>query len=625
MQSIKGDSKRYVAIDLSSHSWSVFSPDERDLCDYIGGKGLAMKLFYVRARGRLAAIDPLGPENMLIVATGPFLGSGAACSGRFVGLAKSPLTGIMASSSCGGPFGMALRTAGYDGMILLGRADAALVLRVDSEGVRFEDGTALWGLETGPARDALGLKAKDGELLIGPAGENLVKYANLRSGNRYLGRGGLGAVMGSKLVKAIVVEGGAFKVEAADPEAFRKANAKAKKYIIRNGFSKAYKAYGTNYGVRPGIVAGYAPVFNFRDRTHPDCEKLSGEAMAERYSTKNSTCVPCSVLCGHKGTYPDGKTRHIPEYETTGLWGGNLGVFDPDLVGLWNERMNELGMDTISAGVTFSWAMEAAEKGLRPSALAFGKAESIAALLDDTAHRRGEGNELAEGSRILAKRYGGLEFAAQVKGLELAAYDPRAAWGQGLNYAVANRGGCHLNAYPVALEVLFGFLPPYSTLSKASWVAFFEDLFDAVNCTHTCQFSVFGLLLERFVAKYTPRPILKAAMALTPGLAQALLDWSLLPEQISAITGRKLSSRDFLLAGRRTHVLERWMNTRMGIGRADDTLPRRFLEEGDTAHPVRSVVPLEPMLTSYYRRKGYDADGIPRPRTLARLGIEAHD
>ncbi len=394
-----------------------------------------------------------------------------------------------------------------------------------------------------------------------------------------------------------------------------------KKHVLRNSFSKSYRSFGTNYNVNPGIDAGFMPVLNFRDRTDERFRAFSGEAMAERYDTRHATCMPCAVLCGHKGSYPDGKVRHIPEYETIGLWGGNIGNWDPDIVGVWNDRMNELGLDTISAGGTFAWAMEAAEKGSRPSALAFGKSDNIVALLEDTAHRRGEGAELAEGSRILATKYGGLGYAAQVKGLEIAAYDPRAGWGQGLNYAVANRGGCHLNAYPIGLEVLYGFIPPYSTRSKAAWVDFMEDLFDAVNCTHTCQFTVFGVLLEPLFPKLTPKPLLRIMMTWFPRVAQLLLDWSVLSGQVSAITGRRVTMYGYLRAGRRSHVLERWMNTRMGVRRKDDTLPGRFLAEADTKHARKSVVDLEPMLDAYYRMKGYDADGVPTAGTLAKLGI----
>jgi aldehyde:ferredoxin oxidoreductase len=283
--------------------------------------------------------------------------------------------------------------------------------------------------------------------------------------------------------------------------------------------------------------------------------------------------------------------------------------------------MNDLGLDTISCGGTVSWAMEAAEKGLRPSELAFGRTDNIPRILSDIAHRVGEGEELSLGSRRLAQKYGGMEFAAQVKGLEMAAYDPRGGWGQGLNYAIANRGGCHLNAYPIALEAVFKYIPAYTRLSKVSWVAFFENLFDAVNATQTCQFSVFGYLLEPPIAKYTPKPLLKAAMTLMPDVAQLVLDWGALSGLVSAITGRRVTRKDFITVGRRSHVLERHMNVLMGITRADDTLPGRFLTEAETKHPVKSVVPLEPMVKAYYRKKGYDSEGAPTARLLKSLAI----
>ena len=282
-----------------------------------------------------------------------------------------------------------------------------------------------------------------------------------------------------------------------------------------------------------------------------------------------------------------------------------------------------MGIDTISCGATVSWAMEAAEKGLRPSSLSFGRTDNIEAMLDDIAWLRGEGTELAQGTRKLALKYGGLEFAAQVKGLEMAAYDPRAGWGQGLNYAVANRGGCHLNAYPIAMEAVFHYLPPYTTRSKVSWVAFMEDLFSATNSVQTCQFTVFGYLLEPPLAKLTPKPVLKFAMTYLPSIAQLVLNWSTLSGLVAAITGRKLGMREFLRCGRRTHVLERHMNILCGITTADDTLPRRFLEEAETKHAIRSIVPIQALVKAYYRKKGYDDMGLPTPALLRKLGISA--
>jgi aldehyde:ferredoxin oxidoreductase len=621
VKTIVGESKRYLDIDLESGNCSVFGPSEEDLREYIGGKGLGLKLIYDRLGSRLRDVDPLGPENILAFMMGTFIGTGAPCSARFAGITKSPLTGLMVASSCGGPFGMACKTAGWDGILVRGRAGRPTVVRINEDGARFEDAGEAWGLETGPAQGRLVEGPRRGALVIGPAGENKVLYANIRSGHRYLGRGGMGAVMGAKNLKAIVATGMAYHITPADPAAFERLNAKARRMIVRNDFVRAYREFGTNLNVNPGLDSGFAAVRNFRDRTDERCRALSGEAMAERYHTTHSVCAPCSVLCGHKGVYPDGVERSVPEYETIGLFGGNIMNFDPDLVGTWNDRLNEVGLDTISCGVTLGWAMEAAEKGLRPSALAFGRTDNIEAVIDDIAHRRGEGAELALGSKRLAEKYGGLEFAAQVKGLEMAAYDPRAGWGQGLNFAVANRGGCHLNAYPIALEALFHYIPQYSKLSKVSWVVFLEDLFSAINSAQTCQFSSFGYLLEPPIAKYMPKPLLKLAMTFLPKVAQSVLDWSALSGLVSAITGRPMGMREFLRCGTRTHVLERHMNVLSGVKAADDTLPRRFLEEAETKHAVKSVVPIGPLVKAYYRKKGYDESGVPTAKLLRRLGI----
>ena len=370
METIKGESRRYLFINLTSKTSEPFTADEKDLRDYIGGKGLGLKFIYDRIGAKLAEVDPLGPENILGFMMGTFIGTNAPCSARFAGVTKSPLTGIMVSSSCGGPFGMACKTAGWDGVLVQGKAERPTVVTINEHGATFEDAGELWGMETGPAQEKLVTNPRQGALVIGPAGENQVLYAVIRSGNRYLGR-----------------------------------------------------------------------------------------------------------------------------------------------------------------------------------------------------------------------------------------------------------GGCHLNAYPIGLEALFNYIPQYTTLSKVSWVAFMEDLFSATNSTQTCQFSIFGYLLEPPIAKYTPKPLLKLVMTLMPELAQLLLDWSGLSKLVSSITGRKMSMHQYLLSGRRTHVLERLMNVRCGITAKDDTLPARFLTEAETKHPVRSVVPLERMVRAYYRKKGYDANGIPTARLLKKLGI----
>ncbi|MDC7233043.1 MAG: aldehyde ferredoxin oxidoreductase family protein [Spirochaetales bacterium] len=621
MQIIKGTSNKYLDINLSDQSWSVYEISEMDLKAYIGGKGLALKIYYDRFAGRqLGDVDPLGADNLLIFSMGVMLSTGAPCSARFEVVTRSPLTGLMVGSSCGGPFGEACKTAGWDGVIISGQAALPLTLRIDRDGVSFESAEELWGQGTHEVQESLNLSPKEGAAVIGPAGENKVLYANICSGHRFAGRGGVGAVMGSKNLKAVVARGKEYRYEAADPERLKATVKKARKYILRNKMSNDYRLYGTNINVKLGMERGFAPVHNFRDRYHPDIVRNSGEVMAEKYRTRHSTCRHCTVLCGHKGTYPDGRMRQIPEYETMGMFGSNIDNYDPDLVGQWNDVMNELGMDTISAGGTIAWAMEAGEQGLRDTELKFGRFDNIESILRDIACRKGEGEDLARGSRNLSRKYGGEDFAIQVKGIEVAAYDPRSSWGHGLGYAVHNKGGCHLGSYLIAMEQHLGYMPPHVTLGKASWVAFMEDMYSGVNSLQVCLFSVFGIMTEPVIPKYLPAFLLKIATISMPKVAMALMDWSILNKYFWSVTGIKMGKWGFIKAGERINKLERWMNIQMGQTPADDTLPGRFTGEKETAFKGKNtVVPIEKMVRQYYRVRGYDASGGPSEGDLKKL------
>ena len=621
MQTYKGTANRYLSVNLSDQSWEIIPVDSQDLAAYLGGKGLALKMFLDSfGEEGLGEVNPLGPENLLIFSMGVMLSTGAPCSGRFEVVTRSPLTGLMVGSSCGGPFGEACKTAGWDGLIIRGAADQWSTLRIDENGAAFEDGQELTGLGTHATQEALNLSVREGAAVIGPAGENEVLYANICSGHRFAGRGGVGAVMGSKNLKAIVARGKSVCYEPVRPKAFAANVKKAKKYILRNAYSDGYRKYGTNANVRAGIKAGYSPVRNFRDRWHPEVERSSGEAMAQRYNSRHSTCRHCTVLCGHKGKYPDGTMRQIPEYETIGMFGSNIENFDPDPIGQWNDEMNELGMDTISAGGTIAWAMEAGEKGLRSTTLAFGKTDNISSILEDIAYKRGEGAELALGSKKLSEQYGGTEFAMHVKGIECAAYDPRSAWGHGLGYAVHNKGGCHLGSYLVSLEQQLGYMPAHTTLGKAEWVIFMEDLFSAVNSLQVCLFSVFGILTEPPIPKYLPTFILKIATITMPKVAMALMDWSILSRYFWDVTGIRMNKWGLLKAGERITVLERHMNVLLGMDPQSDTLPARFTTEKDTPYPGKNtVVPIEKMVQRYKKLRHYTSEGGPSPSALRRL------
>lgn len=619
MQTILGTSNRIIEIDLSAGQVTEFKvgDDERRL--FLGGKGLGLKLLYDRMdRG----IDPLGEKNYLAFMMGVLMGTGAPCTGRFSAITKSPLTGIMLHSSCGGPFGMAYKTAGYDGLLITGKAPAPVVIEVDADGARIRDGISVWGQDTNDSQKQLNPDGKSGVLTIGPAGENRVLFANVASGHRFLGRGGLGAVMGSKNLKAIVARGKVFKIVPTNQKRFDKAKKRAAGYIENNPLTSGdYRSFGTSSHVNWCNDGGILPVRNFQEGSHPQADQVSGETMRQRYNANPSTCKPCSIMCGHKGTHADGSAHQIPEYETVGLLGPNLGIFDPDAISRFNDRCGLLGMDTISSGSVLAWCMEAGEKGLIATDLKFGAVEGIVQALDDMALRRGFGDEMANGTRMLSRKYGGADFAIQIKGLEMPAYDPRGSWGQGLAYAVANRGACHLSATTFALEVAFGLLNPYTTRSKARFVLYFENLYAAVNSLHTCQFTAYAYVLEPPIIKYTPKFLLRLTMQFLPSIAIMLMDVSLFSKLWRSVTGLRLNQWQMLRAGARIHVLERYMNTAEGISRKDDTLPKRFLTEGRRCDARQRTVPLQPMLNAYYRLRGYDAHGIPTDRTMKRLGI----
>lgn len=617
---IVGASNRILEIDLKSEQVKELQVPDNDRRLYLGGKGLGLKLLFERLQ---PGIDPLGEDNYLAFMMGVLMGTGAPCSGRFAALTKSPLTGIMLTSSCGGPFGMAYKTAGYDGLLISGKSAKPIYLEIDSQGVKFQDAAHLWGMDTVETQQALSSDRNIGVLAIGPAGENRVRYANIASGHRFLGRGGMGAVMGAKNLKAIVAHGGSYRILPNDPNKFKAVCKKATKYIKANKYTgDLYRNYGTNSNTRTCKEAGLMPINNFRRGSDARAEDISGQAMQKKYNTSFDTCKPCTILCGHKGTYPDGSEQHIPEYESVSLLGPNLGIFDTDRISEFNDICGRMGMDTISAGATLSWVMEAGGKGLVKTDLKFGSPGGIADQLRAIAHRRNQGDEFANGTRWLSQKYGGREFAIHVKGLEMAAYDPRGSWGQGLSYAVANRGACHLSASMMALETFFKYLNPFKTYAKAEFTKLFESAFCGVNSLHTCQFTAYAYTMESPLTKYTLDPVLAVMMQYLPQVATKLVDFSIYSDLFEAVSGIPMSSADFLKAGDRIHVLERHMNCREGISRKDDTLPDRFLKEGREEDLKKRTVPLEKMIDTYYRLRGYDANGIPTVNTLRKLGIE---
>lgn len=620
MENIVGPSNRILEIDLNTkavHTYTVKGDERRS---YLGGKGLGLKLLYDRME---PGVDPLGENNMVAFMPGVLMGTGAPCSGRFASVTKSPLTGLMTSSSCGGPFGMNLKTAGWDGVLIKGKAKEPTCLVITSQGVEFKNAESLWGKDTASAQAELAGK-RSGALVIGPAGENLVRFANVASGDRFLGRGGLGAVLGSKKVKAVVAHGGDYRIRPVDQGAFDRLKQKATGYINRNAFTvNLYRTFGTPANVSLCLKGGILPVKNFTDGVHPQALQISGEQTRKNHETRHHTCKPCTILCGKKGAF-GGEDMPAPEYETVALLGSNLGVFDMDRIAEWNRICSTMGMDTISAGGTLAWVMEAAEKGLVQSSLKFGSPEGVSEALMDMAEAKGFGLDMAKGTRSLSEKFGGSSFAMQVKGLELPGYDPRGSLGQGLAFAVANRGGCHLSSFLVGQEIFLNLLRAHAVRAKAAYVTFFESLINCINSLQTCLFTMFAYLLEPPLIKYTPAPLLALLMQEAPRVAVPLVDFSLYWNFWSAVTGVPVSRKEYLEAGDRITVLERYMNTREGISRVHDTLPERLLKEGRKSDPKMRTVPLEKLLPPYYKKRGYDRDGIPTPATLEKLRIPVH-
>lgn len=613
MTEIVAVTDKVLDVDLTSGNVRILGISDTDRKQYIGGKGLALKLLYDHIK---TGIDPLSPDNIIVIMSGPATGTAAPLGGRFAVVSKSPLTGIFASSYTGGRFGLSLKKAGYDGIMVRGKSDLPVYIKIDDQGASIQDATPLWGMDTYDLQES---KKEEGDwVVIGPAGENLVKFAVIAAGKRIAGRCGLGAVMGSKNLKGIVASGNR-KIIPADAERFQKAVKTARKKIKSHEITGSIlPEQGTPLNVMKYGPYGIMPVRNFSRSKVERINEISGEKIRDNHFEKKHGCVGCPIQCGRTGTY-NKKKMISPEYETIGLMGSNLMISDLSKIAFWNEQLNRLGMDTISTGNVIGFAMELTEKGIIESNLSFGRSEGIREIIDDIAFRRGLGNDLAEGVKKFSEKVGGKDYAIHVKGLEMAAYDPRGCTGQGLGYATANSGATHLSGSTHAIEA-GSYLSPQGTKGKAHFVKFLQDLTESVNSAIFCIWTEFPFLEENFIYKYTPIFIMRLLMRNIPALAVSTTDLSDYAALLSGIMGYKISKKDFIVIGERIFNLERLMNCREGIRRADDTLPSRILKEvrEDGCPPIE----LEKMLVKYYRLRGWDQSGQPIPSVLEKLGIQ---
>ncbi|HOO57516.1 MAG TPA: aldehyde ferredoxin oxidoreductase family protein [bacterium] len=631
----KGFMGKWLWVDLSNNEVKEFDVSDRDRELFFGNKAMATKILLDYQK---PGIDPLSPEALLIVNTGPLTGSMGPCTSRFNAAAKSPLTGAIGTSNCGGNFGLNMKKCGYDGIVISGKADKPVYIDITDDRAEVKDAAHLWGKNTEETQEAMDKKA--GKLVIGPAGENLVKYACMISQERAAGRCGLGAVMGSKNLKALQAKGKK-KIEAADPEGFKQAIQYWTKLIKEHPTTgELLPKLGTANMVNLINSANAFPTHNFKRGQYEDAEKISGEKLAEDYLVKNMGCVSCPIRCG-RVVEVDGKNVKGPEFETVGLFGSNIENNDLGLINKWNRQMDLLGMDTISLGNTLGFTMELKEKGMLECDLEFGKFDNIEKTIDDIAYRRGIGDDMAEGVKAMSEKYGGSDFAIHARGLEIASYDPRSSVGLGLGYATANRGGCHLNAgYMMFMEHLGPVnMDPYSPAAKAGWAIFQQNLFEAVSSSGNCIFTTYPVLhksLHKINKRGTIAKITQKVLGFSGpvmDMSGALLPWGMnfqlpimIPHSlvISKLTGMNITMGKFLHAGERCFNIERLFNIREDIAGKADTLPGRMLHEDIDPDRKNSTVPLDKMLPRFYKVRGWDKNGIPTLKKLKNLGLEQY-
>ncbi|ADL13024.1 aldehyde ferredoxin oxidoreductase family protein [Acetohalobium arabaticum] len=591
-----------LRIDLSTEEATVEELDEELAKDYIGARGLGTKLFCDEVAPE---VDPLSADNKLIFATGPLTGTAAVSASRYNVVTKSPLTGTIAASNSGGYFPSEIKYAGYDVVIFEGEADRPVYILIDDGEVEIKPAEDLWGLTTLETDNQLREEYGDGFKIsaIGPAGEQQVKFACIMNDReRAAGRSGVGAVMGSKKIKAVMVRGSQ-GIKPADRDEFKE--------VLRDCLTKIEESGVTNEGLpalgTPVLVNivnehGNLPAENFQENVFDRAEKVSGEKLADELLVKNKACAGCPIGCGRVTALSSDKYEGFgegPEYETIWAFGPDCGIDDLEAITKANYICNELGLDTITMGTTIACAMEMYEEGIIDSDeidldLEFGNAEAMIEAVKLTGKKEGIGAKLAEGSKRVADSYGHPEYSMSSKKQEYPAYDPRGSQGMGLEYATSNRGGCHVRGYLTSPEVL-GIPEPVDPLTvegKAELTKTFQDLTAVVDSSGICLFTTFALGGEDIY------------------------------KLLEAVTGAEYTQEEMMEAGERIWNLERQFNLEAGIGPDEDKLAKRLLEEPAPKGAAEGrVVELDTMLAEYYELRGWTPEGEIKEEKKEALGL----
>ena len=576
---------RLLRVNLSEESFSEEKIPDEIYPRYLGGKGLGT---YLMLKEISPGVDPLSDKNRLIFAVGPVTDTRMWSNSRYGVFSKSPLTGIYGESYAGGKVAPQMKRCGYDAIILEGKSERPVYLEISDQGVKFHNAAHLWGKETYSAEDALlkEVKVKDAQaIVIGPAGENLVRFALIENNYwRSAGRCGMGAVMGSKNVKGIVFHGRA-ECEIADPEFLKDIIKRIADKGRNDRGAASYRKLGTPMMVAVGNAAGSFPTRYWSEGSFENWQSLSADYMQENFEVKSKACPNCFLSCGKLSTIKKGPHRGLtiegPEFETIYALGGLNCLNSLEEVAYLNDLCDRLGVDTMTAGNVTAFAIEAKKRGKIDYDIDYGQTEKIAELLKLIASRQGIGEVLAGGVRKAARALDLDDLAVHVKGLEPAGFDPRVLKGMGLAYAVSSRGACHLRGTFYKAE-LSGQISPEAIEGKARLYIDYEDrsvLFDS-------------LILCRFF--------------------RDLIGWGELGDIVMATMGLKLKKGDLAEIARHITTQTRAFNIREGITKKDDTLPMRFFRE-PLSREGKSITQdeLNRMVEEYYSLRGWDKEGVP--------------
>ena len=602
---------KILRVDLTAGICSYEALDPAIYKDYIGGRGLGI---YYLNRELDPKCDPLSSENLLVMATGPLTGTGAPTGARYMVMTKSPLTGAITCSNSGGMFPTEMKRTGLDAIVISGQAKAPVYLWINQGRAEIRSAAHLWGKNTHETTDMLvnETDARARVACIGPAGEKKVLFASIMNDrNRAAGRSGVGAVMGSKNLKAVVVRGKG-KVEFADKDRFMTFNQE-----ILDRFKENVKKTPlglTIHGTAGVVVAtqnfGVLPTKNWQQGTFDGWEKIQGEELTGRFLVKNSACYGCPIGCGRKTKVEEPKFAgqgEGPEYETIYAMGSNCMVDDLAAIAKANYICNELGMDTITMGATIACAMELVDRGYLQEdqvgrTLKWGDAEALVELTRMTGDRQGFGDQLAEGSYRLCDRYGHPELAPVSKKQEFPGYEPRGAQAMGLAYATSPIGGSHMRGDPAYFE-LFGipeYMDPHQWQGKGKVTKAHQDFFAIIDSAGLCVF-------------FAVRNLAAKDLGVAPvGIL----------EYMNAATGADYTLEELMQAGERIINAERLFLVKAGFTRKDDSLPKRLTEEPAPTGPAKGLVcHLQEMLDEYYKARGWTEDGLPGEEVLRRLGL----